>query len=243
MKTNVIWALSLFAGVLQLMAQETYSVMQPYDFPIKPATQAWANLTDYADKIASCELPISTAKTMSTQALLQTCLKWPMRGDIMAYPDSAELRDHFFNNFYGMKALAARKDAGACLIDFYHTFSDDLARTNHVSIIELTYIHWLYTRPEITATFTPEQKEQLTILSFRSAVYIYAMPDDTNLSIVPAKNGLCFMVNDNISIHHNNTILDKSMLPADALTFVNGGSSMSREWFGSFITFIEPFVK
>lgn len=106
-----------------LWAQEKYTISKPYDFPIKPGTPAWADLHGHLGRIQACEMPITVARSMTTAALVETCMNYPLRRNISVYDTSSPLIDAFFNNFAGFKELALRADAGTNLLAAYQAFN------------------------------------------------------------------------------------------------------------------------
>ncbi len=104
-------------------AQEKYTISQPYDFPIKPGTPAWADLHGLHGRIQACEMPTTVAKSMTTAALVETCMNYLLRGNISVYDTSSPLIEAFFNNFAGFKELALRTDAGTNLLAAYQAFN------------------------------------------------------------------------------------------------------------------------
>jgi hypothetical protein len=220
MKIKVYWLLLLLCAYHSL-AKDNFSITQPYDFPIKPGAQAWSDLGGFYEKTLACEIPVVQAKNMTTEALVQTCMNYPLDGNASLYESTAE-QDAFFNNFYGFKELATRTDAGACLNKYYDLYSRSFVKAKDPSIAMISFMHWFLSRKEILAQFTPEQKEQLAILSLNNVVSLSKSAKNNNLVIFPVRVVLCLLIEENIAIHKKGKTFDKSKLPSAALKYLRG---------------------
>jgi hypothetical protein len=96
-------ALSTFA-----LAQ---NIDEPYDFPLKPGMPEWKTLKAGIEKVNVLQIPQDILTRMTTRSLLETCLNYPMFGDITAYSSPKAgmeiLIDKYFNGFV---ELLKRKD-------------------------------------------------------------------------------------------------------------------------------------
>jgi len=62
-----------------------YPFTEPYEYPIVPGTDEWSELTSLAEKIEVCHVPQMALDNMTTEALLETVLNYPLLGNIFAY--------------------------------------------------------------------------------------------------------------------------------------------------------------
>ena len=244
MSKHFIGLLSWLVCAQLLPAQEPYTVTRPYDFPVKPGTEAWAAAGGHT--VEACQIPNELVKKMSTEALLQTCLAYPFGSPVFfdsdTSPDSA-LKRQFFNQFNGFKELAARKDVGVCVLDYYRHFAGSVKKGERRQILDVSLAHWLFfSRQEIMARYTPDQKEQLAILCFRVAIYFDKAPELGNSAIEAAGPGLRFLVDHRVVIHREGATFDQSKLPAAALKFLHGETITERDWFSHFLKLIAPYV-
>jgi len=96
-----------------------------YDYPIKGGTAKWETLLTHNDMIEATQIPWSVIDKMSTEGLVETCLSYPLLGDINAY-DSVQLGyDAVASRFNGLIALASRKDAASILLKKYKEMDPD----------------------------------------------------------------------------------------------------------------------
>lgn len=61
------------------------TVVQPYDYPIKPHTAAWDSLKTYQDLRRVCQIPTEIVNRMTTEALFESVLNYPLIGDILVF--------------------------------------------------------------------------------------------------------------------------------------------------------------
>jgi hypothetical protein len=237
---------SMLLSLHSVLAQETYTITRPYNFPIKPGTQEWAGLNGHIEKVLACEIPVGFAKKMTTEALIQTCMDYPLYGNVSAYYGNQKSLDTFFNSFYGHKELATRMDAPAKLLAYYRNYTETVGQTNRLfNSVVSEYIHWFIKRPEFYAKYTDEQKQELAILSWRHAVSLYHRPKYSLCCLDPARIGLDLLINQGIVLQQNGQVLDSAKLPLGALKYCQGGQSIGKaegNWLLDLITLVEPFV-
>ena len=90
-----------------------------YDYPIKPGTSEWSQFDDHAEMVDACQIPEDVLKTMSTDALIETVLNYPLLDDIYAYDTFQEGFDAVSEHFNGLLELLNRGDAGSELLAKY----------------------------------------------------------------------------------------------------------------------------
>ena len=83
---------------------------QIWDYPIKPGTEKWKNLTTGQAMIDVCQIPADILQNMNTVDLIQTCLNYPLKGNIYAYANIKDGVEHISLQFNGFEELLLRKD-------------------------------------------------------------------------------------------------------------------------------------
>jgi len=126
--TTIIVA-TLFA--VSLGAQQK---SMPYDYPVKPGTTEWKAFTSRDQKQEACQIPQSILSSMSTPDLLETCLNYPLYGDMMAYNSVQEGFDFVKQGFNGLQELLKREDVGAVLVEKYGKIDPGAIDGNWTSI-------------------------------------------------------------------------------------------------------------
>ncbi|MDO4733415.1 MAG: hypothetical protein Q4B50_07885 [Bacillota bacterium] len=74
-----------------MIEEETieYPFTEPYEYPIVPGTDEWAELDSLSEMIDACHVPQMALDNMTTEASLETVFNYPLLGNIFAY-DSAQ---------------------------------------------------------------------------------------------------------------------------------------------------------
>eukprot|EP00831_Metopus_contortus_P026554 TRINITY_DN22571_c0_g1_i2.p1 TRINITY_DN22571_c0_g1~~TRINITY_DN22571_c0_g1_i2.p1 ORF type:complete len:237 (-),score=30.37 TRINITY_DN22571_c0_g1_i2:364-1074(-) len=83
---------------------------QKWDYPIKPGTEKWKNLTTGQAMIDVCQIPADILQNMNTVDLIQTCLNYPLKGNVYAYANIKDGVEHISLQFNGFEELLLRKD-------------------------------------------------------------------------------------------------------------------------------------
>lgn len=107
---------ALFFSVL-LIGQN--KITTPYDFPLKPGMEEWKNLNSGKEMLDACQIPEEVLKNMTTQALAETCMNYPLYIDYLATNDEREGINRIINSFNGLKELSGREDGSKELINVY----------------------------------------------------------------------------------------------------------------------------
>lgn len=98
-----------------------------YSYPVVPGTAAWKSLATHDDMLRVTQIPAATLAAMSTAALVETVLRYPLFDDMQAFNTPQQGFDKMSSRFNGFAALAARPDAGAKLLERYESMSPAVA--------------------------------------------------------------------------------------------------------------------
>ncbi|RXF70151.1 hypothetical protein [Arcticibacter tournemirensis] len=82
-----------------------------YDYPIKPGTEEWKRLSNSAEKIEVCQIPASILTKLTTEELVNTCLRYPPLQNIYAFNNIQRGVEKLIQDFNGIRELLNRKDA------------------------------------------------------------------------------------------------------------------------------------
>jgi hypothetical protein len=126
----ILWI--LFSNPNSLFSQNLSA--DAYEFPVKPGTPEWYELTNAAQRIEACQIPDLLLLNMSTLGLVETCVKYPLMGEITAANNYIHAFNNILNFFNGFQELLARKDAGEKLLYKYKTMSPESYERNKDSI-------------------------------------------------------------------------------------------------------------
>lgn len=144
----------------------------PYDYPVRPGMEEWKSLQTAEDRYGACQIPESILSTLTTRALAETCLDFPLFLEVNM---SNTLQGGFrsvFNHFNGLQELFRRNDAGTSLISIYNEMdmrgleSMDEMQKGDLSFA-FTYIELVIFQDEIIRNLSSEDREQLRDVAVR----------------------------------------------------------------------------
>ena len=89
-----------------------YYITEPYEYPVLPGTEEWEALpNNLAAKVNACAVPLDTLEHMTTGALLETVLTYPLLDNIFAFNTIEQGIESVSNYFHGINVLREREDA------------------------------------------------------------------------------------------------------------------------------------
>lgn len=100
-----------FAIDASSMDGDNYFITTPYEYPITPADDQWKELVSHIDMIDACQIPENILNHMSTEALVETVLNYPLLSDMLAWSDKTAGFKSVASNFNGLTELLSRVDA------------------------------------------------------------------------------------------------------------------------------------
>lgn len=92
-----------------------YTVETSYNFPTVPGSDEWAELSSLEEKIAACAVDESLLEAMTTEALLETVINYPLLINIYAFDTIDEGFASVAEYFPGIEILLSREDAATCI--------------------------------------------------------------------------------------------------------------------------------
>ncbi len=114
---------------------------KPYDFPVKPGTEKWSKLTSSTEMDEVCVIPENILSTLSTKALLITCLNYPRIVDFYLGSDLQTGFNFYSKHFNGLTELLKRSDLNKILLQVYLDLDLPTAKiSNYNPSLSLTQI-------------------------------------------------------------------------------------------------------
>ena len=135
-----------------------------YEFPITPekTPEEWGKLRSIKKMLKVCQVPEEILETMSTEGLIETCLAYPLMGNMMAYNSIYDGFLKHIETFNGLRELLSREDAGPLLAEKYQALSlDDVLKSDDYPTYRLRYFEYILAQPAVLNTLEPAQKEAL----------------------------------------------------------------------------------
>lgn len=146
-------------------------INQPYEFPIKPGMPEWKNFKTGKEMVAALLIPTYILENLSTEALLETCLSYPMFGSIVLYNDIQTGFEKITKHFNGLQELLERKDAGKVLLNKYKQINPEVLGFNRFeynkTVYVYTYIELILAQNDIIRTLRKETRKELLGESIR----------------------------------------------------------------------------
>jgi len=122
---KIIFIFILTLSIIPLTAQQR---TEPYVFPVKPGTEEWAKLSTSKQMDEVCIIPEQVLKSLSTEALLITCLNYPRIIDFFLVSNLQSGFDFYSKHFNGLAELIKRPDLGAICLKAYSSLDLTEAR-------------------------------------------------------------------------------------------------------------------
>ena len=98
-----------------------YTIDEPYQYPIVPSMDEWAEFNSNIDMINACMVPQSIVQHMTTGALLETYLTHPLISNIFAYDNYSEAFEIMKNYYgFGLDELMQRADLAEVVLTRYN---------------------------------------------------------------------------------------------------------------------------
>jgi len=90
-----------------------------WDFPVKPGTAEWKSFKTSYEQITACQVPDDVLPALSTEQLIEVCLRYPLLLDILAFNNILDGFDKYSRDFNGFRELIKRSDAALVLKQKY----------------------------------------------------------------------------------------------------------------------------
>jgi len=131
-----------------------FAANDAYDFPVKPGTEEWKTFQTHNEMLKACQIPERILNNMSTAALVETVLNYPLLLDMMAYNNIQYGFDQVASRFNGLQELLNREDTGTELIARYHTM-DPVAIEDDWTDVEKGLYSFHFRNIEVTLAQEP----------------------------------------------------------------------------------------
>lgn len=138
----LVVCVALYGGLLCASAADTtpksvYTVDEPYQYPILPGTAEWRALNTLEEKIRACHVDEELLASMTTPALLETVLTYPLLVNIYAFNSIESGMKNVSMYFPGISLLAAREDVNGCLIEYAQAAAQRREETSTISKLNM----------------------------------------------------------------------------------------------------------
>ena len=94
---------------------DRYPIDESYEYPIVPGTDEWKALDNNIDKMRVCMIPEDVLNRMTTEALLETVLSYPLIANMLIWETTQQGYEVILRNFNGLQELVERDDLDSVL--------------------------------------------------------------------------------------------------------------------------------
>jgi len=101
-----------------------------WDFPVRPGTEEWKKLRNFEERVRVSQIPEEILHSLSTEELLELCLRYPFLINIFAFNNLNHGLDRLFIEFNGIRELFRRDDVATHLIQRYTQRIQSLSSLN-----------------------------------------------------------------------------------------------------------------
>ncbi len=88
-----------------------YSITEAYQYPVVPGMEEWKKLNSLQEKAEACQIPEDILGDMTTEALIETVVNYPLFINVFAYDNKKTGLEHVKDYFNGLQELYERDDA------------------------------------------------------------------------------------------------------------------------------------
>ena len=112
----VFMAIFIFAGAtisyasVEVSNDTNYTINTPYQYPLTAGTDAWGALMNHAEKVDLCQIPEDILSLMTTEALAETVLSYPLLLDMYVWDSTTTGYKVIAATFNGLAELERRPD-------------------------------------------------------------------------------------------------------------------------------------
>lgn len=102
---------------------KAYDINEPYCYPVLRGSKEWLSMKTHAERVDACQIPESILSHMTTEALLETVLNYPLLIDLFLWRSIDEGMYSLRCSFNGMDELMRRTDLEDALSAMFPVYS------------------------------------------------------------------------------------------------------------------------
>lgn len=119
---------------IEEMHCEILNCEDAYDYPIKPGTEEWRQLTTSEERVAAFQIPDDILNSMSTEGLIESVLNNPFYVEIYLANVPQQGFNSFYDEFSSVQVLMQRSDLAEKLIERYNQMDPSCNENNWPSL-------------------------------------------------------------------------------------------------------------
>lgn len=115
--------------------EKAKQIDMPYVYQIQPSAEEWAKQDSRNAKIVVCKVAPELINSMTSEAMLETVLDYPMLINLYAYSGMQQAIRAVSANLDGLQILRDREDAAECIQKAIDAGTDDLVRMEYLQTL------------------------------------------------------------------------------------------------------------
>ena len=189
--------------------------------------QKWAKLNTMEEMLAACRLSEENLKEVSTNELIDLCMKHPLAFTITAHNNEMNGAKVIFDSFNGFAELKQRTDAAQSVIEYYKNISlngdDSRAGGNDMSSpIALGFVELYLASDQLPELYSPKYLPELK----KVVTEKYAEKENFPQRYMMFSLRKSYLLQATIMINENSLSASEK---SEAMEFVNSGGRFSSE--------------
>ena len=127
-------------------APQAYTVTTPYQYPVRPGSDEWRAMQTNSEMVAACQIPEELMKEMTTDALLDSVLDYPLLADLYVYRSIDTGLQQMCTYFDALPEFVSRKDAFTTVqqkLDAFAEVEEDTFRSDARALLERDLLNCL----------------------------------------------------------------------------------------------------
>ncbi|MGE5630092.1 MAG: hypothetical protein ACM3TR_03225 [Caulobacteraceae bacterium] len=209
-------AFTTFIGTVPAFAYDgnnsSKAINEPYQYPITPTnTEEWAKLTTLAEKKEACQIPLEIAENMTTEALIETVLSYPLLPPAALFNDPKTALDGYMD-FNALSELFSREGVPKLLIEMYSKINISKAATNYEERTKMNGIEVLLGSNEIIEKMSDSQLDEMAKTAVKKYKEKKAVSKGFSGSSLSFFKGLDMPVQKQEKLFNNSEKVDESQI-------------------------------
>lgn len=101
--------------------EKPHQISEPYEYPVVPGTDAWKSLKSHDEMVKACDVPDNIQKCMTTEALFETIMTYPLLHDMLCYSNLNQGYEMVKSNCSMFDEFFSRPDAESVINAYERT--------------------------------------------------------------------------------------------------------------------------
>ena len=186
------------------------AISEAYQYPITPAnTDEWAKLTNLAEKKEVCQIPSEITENMTTEALIETVLTYPLLPPAALFNDPKTALDGYMD-FNALSELFSREGVPELLIEMNSNINISKAATDYEERTKMNGIEVLLGRNEIIEKMNNSQLDEMAKVAVKKYKEKKAISKGFSGSSLSFFKGLDMPVEQQKKLFNNSEMVNES---------------------------------